>query len=161
MAKLIYINQLKAFFLAQPFFPRWAQVPPTRGFVPKLFPRWAMLAVINPCNPTGEYMNVDQLKTYIEASLDANIEFLNETEAEEDLVSTTPGIKAPAPAAPKREGATDRYDQYAPCVAPHAALAGGGLHAAHRMNPCSSGGGRTACMTRLSCFPVPAVTLLF
>ena len=31
-----------------------------------------MLAVINPCNPTGEYMNVDQLKTYIEASLDAN-----------------------------------------------------------------------------------------
>lgn len=28
-------------------------------------PRFSILALINPCNPTGEYLNVQQLKDYI------------------------------------------------------------------------------------------------
>lgn len=35
---------------------------------------WTILAIINPCNPTGEYRDIEQLKAYIESAVKARKE---------------------------------------------------------------------------------------
>merc|ERR1712137_941843 len=35
-------------------------------------PGWSMLAVINPCNPTGEYMSIEEMRSYIQRSVETN-----------------------------------------------------------------------------------------
>ncbi|CAD7959074.1 unnamed protein product [Amoebophrya sp. A25] len=42
-------------------------------------PGWRMLAVINPCNPTGAYMGIEELKAYIYRSVEANLPSLDRT----------------------------------------------------------------------------------
>jgi len=47
--------------------------PKVQAFAqPATIGAWSMLAVINPCNPTGEYMSIEALKKYIEDAVTLN-----------------------------------------------------------------------------------------